>query len=64
MPTEAEAQMLCGVRREIAALLGLTIKYTEPVALLARYAELMTEKRAKEEAAEKKAARRAARSAS
>lgn len=41
MPTEAEAVLLCEIRREVAALLGITVEYTEPAALLARYAELM-----------------------
>lgn len=44
MPTQAEAELLCAVRREVAALLGLAVKYTEPAALLARYAELMAAK--------------------
>jgi 3'-phosphoadenosine 5'-phosphosulfate sulfotransferase (PAPS reductase)/FAD synthetase len=62
IPTEAEAEELCQVRREIAALLGIEVKYTEPAALVARYTDLFAEARARETAAEKKVARKAARS--
>jgi 3'-phosphoadenosine 5'-phosphosulfate sulfotransferase (PAPS reductase)/FAD synthetase len=47
MPTAEEAVMLCEVRSEVAALLGLTIEYTEPAALLGRYRELMAMNAAK-----------------
>jgi 3'-phosphoadenosine 5'-phosphosulfate sulfotransferase (PAPS reductase)/FAD synthetase len=61
MPTAEEAELLCTVRREVAALYGFTVKYTEPATLIARYADLMAQKAAKEAAAKKpKAARSAA----
>ncbi|GCE06126.1 phosphoadenosine phosphosulfate reductase domain-containing protein [Dictyobacter aurantiacus] len=41
MPTYAEAILLSEVRREIAALLQLSIGYTEPDAILERYHELL-----------------------
>jgi len=42
MPTQAEAEGLADVRREIADLLGLEgVKYTTAPEILARYAELM-----------------------
>ena len=44
MPTHAEAKLLCGIRRQVAGLLGIEIGYVDPPALLARYAELMREK--------------------
>jgi len=44
MPTLEEAALLCQARREVAELLGLSIRYTEPEALLARYAQLMDQK--------------------
>ena len=50
MPTQDEAELLCAVRREVAELLGIRIQHTDPVALLARYAELMAQKAAKETA--------------
>ena len=48
MPTAEEAELLCVVRREVAGLLGIEVKYTEPSKLIARYAELMALKAAKE----------------
>jgi 3'-phosphoadenosine 5'-phosphosulfate sulfotransferase (PAPS reductase)/FAD synthetase len=57
MPTEAEAELLCAVRREIADLLGIRVQCTEPAKLIARYAELMAQKAVKEAASAKKAAR-------
>lgn len=61
MPTAAEAEDLCRVRREIGALLSIPVKYTTPADLLARYAELMAKNAertaAKARAAERKAAR-------
>ena len=50
MPTEAEAELLCSVRREVADLLGLKIQYTAPAAVIARYAALMAQNEAKEAA--------------
>lgn len=47
MPTQAEAEMLCEVRRTVSQLVGIQVEYTEPAALLARYAELMAQKAAK-----------------
>jgi 3'-phosphoadenosine 5'-phosphosulfate sulfotransferase (PAPS reductase)/FAD synthetase len=44
MPTEAEAELLCAVRREIAELLGIEVQYIDPAQVLARYAELMAQK--------------------
>lgn len=58
MPTQEEAALLCEVRREVAALLGLDVRYTEPTALLGRYAELMDLKRTKEAAQSVREARR------
>jgi 3'-phosphoadenosine 5'-phosphosulfate sulfotransferase (PAPS reductase)/FAD synthetase len=48
MPTEAEAETLCGIRRAVAAAVEIEIDYTEPVTLRARYADLMAERAAKE----------------
>lgn len=47
MPTAEEAEMLCGVRREVAELLGIEVRYTEPAAVIARYADLMAQNVAK-----------------
>jgi 3'-phosphoadenosine 5'-phosphosulfate sulfotransferase (PAPS reductase)/FAD synthetase len=58
MPTEAEAELLCTVRREVADLMGFEIQYTEPGKLVARYADLMAQKASKEAAAAKKDARK------
>jgi 3'-phosphoadenosine 5'-phosphosulfate sulfotransferase (PAPS reductase)/FAD synthetase len=58
MPTEAEAELLCEVRREIAALYGISVSCTEPAELIARYADLMAQKAVKEAASAKKAARK------
>jgi len=65
MPTAEEAELLCAVRCEVGALYGIEVKYTEPAKLLARYADLMAQKAAKEAAAAKKAKKpkKAARSA-
>lgn len=41
MPTQAEAELLCEKRIQVAALLDLSIRYTTPTELRARYAELM-----------------------
>lgn len=50
MPTIAEAEMLAEVRRAIAALLGLDVKYTDAAAVIARYAELMAANAARQAA--------------
>ena len=69
MPTQAEAELLAEVRRAIAALLGLDVKYIDASSIIARYAELMAmnaakdaakAKAAKAKAKKSKAARRAA----
>ncbi len=62
MPTAEEAELLCAVRREVAELLGIGVRYTEPAALIARYADLMAQKAAKE-AAKKTAKARKSKSA-
>src|SRR6185369_9560450 len=41
MPTLDEAALLCEVRAEVAAAVGLEIRYTTPAEVVARYAELM-----------------------
>ena len=41
MPTEAEARLLSSVRRHVADIMDLPVLYTEPHAILDRYAELM-----------------------
>lgn len=41
MPTPGEAQLLGEVRRSVADIMQITIEYTEPGAILDRYAELM-----------------------
>lgn len=63
MPTEDEAEQLCGARRAIAALYGITVSCTEPAELIARYAHLMAQKAAKEVAEAAKAAKRTTRKA-
>lgn len=50
MPTFEEAARLCAVRREVASVIGIEVKYTTAEALCARYAELMAEQAAKEAA--------------
>jgi 3'-phosphoadenosine 5'-phosphosulfate sulfotransferase (PAPS reductase)/FAD synthetase len=59
MPTTEEADLLCRVRREIALLLGIEISCTASADLIARYADLMAQKAAKEAAKEVTAAKRA-----
>jgi 3'-phosphoadenosine 5'-phosphosulfate sulfotransferase (PAPS reductase)/FAD synthetase len=41
MPTYSEAELLCGVRKEVGALIGAPVLYTEPTALMERYEDLM-----------------------
>lgn len=50
MPTREEAELLAAVRREVAALLGLSVRCTSADDVLARYAELMATKAAKDAA--------------
>jgi 3'-phosphoadenosine 5'-phosphosulfate sulfotransferase (PAPS reductase)/FAD synthetase len=57
MPTMAEAELLANVRREIGALMGITLACTTADTILARYAHLMQLKEAK--AAAKRSAARA-----
>ncbi len=63
MPTAEEAELLCRVRREVAVLLDIEVQCIEPAELLSRYADLMTQKAAKESAKAAKAARSRARKA-
>lgn len=58
MPTADEAVLLCRVRREVAALYGMTVTCTETTVLLSRYADLMAQKVQKDAAALKKANRK------
>jgi hypothetical protein len=58
MPTLEEAEGLCRARREVAALLGIVVSCTEPAELIARYAELIAQRVAKEAAAGKKGRRK------
>lgn len=45
IPTAKEAELLCDVRRGVAALVGLEIEFTEPVAVLRRYEELYAQRK-------------------
>jgi 3'-phosphoadenosine 5'-phosphosulfate sulfotransferase (PAPS reductase)/FAD synthetase len=47
MPTRSEAVMLSEVRRSIAELYSITISYSDPDAILARYEALMEERKRK-----------------
>ena len=40
IPTPGEAQLLCDVRRKVAAAVGLDIRFTDPALLVQRYQEL------------------------
>lgn len=40
VPTQAEAELLCEVRAEVANAVGLSIQYTDPASLIDRYEEL------------------------
>ncbi len=64
VPTAEEAELLCRVRREIAAFYAVEVSCTEPADLTARYAHLMAQRAAKEAAAAKKSARRSRKSKS
>ncbi len=44
VPSRAEAELLAGVRREVAAVSGIKAKYLEADSIIARYKELMAEK--------------------
>jgi 3'-phosphoadenosine 5'-phosphosulfate sulfotransferase (PAPS reductase)/FAD synthetase len=57
MPTLEEAMLLSEVRKSVAALLGIEIKYAEPEAILARYAELMAIKAVKDARKNKRSSR-------
>ncbi|HSX23024.1 MAG TPA: phosphoadenosine phosphosulfate reductase family protein [Gaiellaceae bacterium] len=61
MPTQAEAELLCRVRREVAALYEIEVGCTEVADLLARYADLIVQKAAKEAAKATAEAKRQAR---
>jgi 3'-phosphoadenosine 5'-phosphosulfate sulfotransferase (PAPS reductase)/FAD synthetase len=50
MPTAEEADLLCRVRREVAALYDVSVACVDPVDLVARYADLMAQKVAKDAA--------------
>lgn len=58
MPSREEAAELCRVRREVAALYGMTVACTEPEELIARYAQLMAQKAEKEAAKEARAGKK------
>jgi 3'-phosphoadenosine 5'-phosphosulfate sulfotransferase (PAPS reductase)/FAD synthetase len=58
MPTAEEAVLLCGVRREVAALYDMTVTCMEPSELVARYADLMTQKALKDAVVLRKSDRR------
>ncbi len=54
IPTFAEAELLCEIRREVAALHGLQADCLEPASLIARYEVLMREKLIRQAKASKK----------
>ncbi len=56
-PSYDEARLLAEVRAEVAQILGLMIRYTDPDAILDRYDELIEEKRRQDEAKARKQAR-------
>ena len=41
IPTPAEAELLCQIRRLVGATLGFAVSYTEPQALIQRYVDLI-----------------------
>jgi 3'-phosphoadenosine 5'-phosphosulfate sulfotransferase (PAPS reductase)/FAD synthetase len=55
LPTEGEAELIARVRREVAEVLGLEVKYTTGTDVLARYAQLLAMKAAKTQADEEEA---------
>jgi 3'-phosphoadenosine 5'-phosphosulfate sulfotransferase (PAPS reductase)/FAD synthetase len=56
-PSYDEARLLAEVRVEVAQILGLAIRYTDPDAILDRYDELIEQKRLQDEAKARKQAR-------
>lgn len=50
IPNEAEAALLCCVRRQVSALVGIDIEFTDPESLTARYRELFAKQQAKKKA--------------
>ncbi len=62
MPTQAEAEMLAEVRRDMAALYGMEIECTTADAVMARYAALMDTNALRNYEKSSKAARKARRS--
>lgn len=42
IPTRESAELLCGIRRQVAGIMGLTVDYTDPQRLIDRYIELWT----------------------
>lgn len=56
MPTTDEADLLAEVRRSVSSLVGLRAQFTEPDEIIARYAELMAQRRAKADGAALQAA--------
>ena len=63
MPTDAEAELIAEVRREVADALKLTVTCTTGAEVKARYAELMAQNAAKASADAAKTDRRTARAA-
>lgn len=57
VPTYEEAVIISDVRKEVGAVMGLNVRYTEPEEIRARYAELMQQAEAKRTAKELKKAR-------
>lgn len=48
IPSREDAELLAGIRREVAGLLGIQIGYTDADAIIERYTQLMTEKENKQ----------------
>lgn len=63
IPTDAEAEMLAEVRREVASIVGLDVAFTDAGSVLERYRELMAIKLERQGKAKKKADRAAGRAA-
>jgi 3'-phosphoadenosine 5'-phosphosulfate sulfotransferase (PAPS reductase)/FAD synthetase len=63
MPTPAEAELLAEVRRDVADAIDIVIDRVEASTILARYADLMALKAAKEAAATKKSIKKARKAA-
>lgn len=47
MPTREEAELLAGVRRDVAAAIGIAVQCTSVDGVLERYSDLLEQKRAK-----------------